>query len=104
MVKNNINGSIINMNSIYGLLGQDLSVYEKTSIKENMSYSIIKGGLANLTRQMASYYGKFGIRINSICSGGVYSTRDQNFRKKRFIKNYKEKFSWKNFEERINEK
>ena len=75
------------MNSIYGLLGQDLSVYEKTSIKENMSYSIIKGGLTNLTRQMASYYGKFGIRINSICSGGVYSTKDLNFRKKKFIEN-----------------
>ena len=91
MVKNNINGSIINMNSIYGLLGQDLSVYEKTSIKENMSYSIIKGGLTNLTRQMASYYGKFGIRINSICSGGVYSTKDLNFRKKKFIENYEKK-------------
>ena len=55
MVKNNIKGSIINMNSIYGLLGQDMTIYEKTSIKDNMPYSIIKGGLVNLTRQMASY-------------------------------------------------
>jgi|TARA_B100001964_G_C13992561_1_gene491308 NAD(P)-dependent dehydrogenase (short-subunit alcohol dehydrogenase family) len=91
MVKNNINGSIINMNSVYGLLGQDLSIYEKTSIKENMPYSIIMGGMVNLTRQMASYYGRFGVRINSICSGGVYSIKDLNFRKKQFIKNYKKK-------------
>ena len=69
MVKNNIKGNIINLNSIYGLLGQDLSIYEKTSIKENMSYSLIKGGLTNLTMQMASYYGRFGIIINGICSG-----------------------------------
>ena len=79
------------MNSIYGLLGQDMTIYEKTSIKDNMPYSIIKGGLVNLTRQMASYYGRFGIRINSICSGGVYSTKDQNFRIKQFVKNYKKR-------------
>ena len=36
MVKNNIKGSIINLNSIYGLLGQDLNIYEKTSMTENM--------------------------------------------------------------------
>jgi len=64
MVTNNIKGSIINLNSIYGLLGQDLNIYEKTSMKENMPYSMIKGGLANLTRQMASYYGRFGVRVN----------------------------------------
>ena len=52
MVKNNIKGNIINLNSIYGLLGQDLSIYEKTSIKENMSYSLIKGGLTNLIYQL----------------------------------------------------
>ena len=99
MVKNNIKGSIINMNSIYGLLGQDMTIYEKTSIKDNMPYSIIKGGLVNLTRQMASYYGRFGIRINSICSGGVYSKQDQNFRIKKFIKNYKKKVPLKRLAE-----
>ena len=93
MVKNNIKGSIINLNSIYGLLGQDLNIYEKTTMKENMSYSIIKGGLANLTRQMASYYGRFGIRVNSICSGGLkgHVAGHSNFQEKHFIKNYEKK-------------
>ena len=93
MVKNNIKGSIINLNSIYGLLGQDLNIYEKTTMKENMPYSIIKGGLANLTRQMASYYGRFGVRVNSICAGGLkgHVAGHSNFQEKQFIKNYEKK-------------
>ena len=38
-------------------------------MKENMTYSLIKGALVNFTRQMASYYGQFGIRVNSIGPG-----------------------------------
>ena len=93
MVRNKIKGSIINMTSIYGLLGQDLNIYEKTSMKENMTYSIIKGGLINLTRQMASYYGKFGIRINSVCSGGLKGPAAgySKVQEKKFIKNYEKK-------------
>jgi len=93
MVKNNIKGNIINLNSIYGLLGQDLNVYEKTSIKENMSYSIIKGGLINLTKQMASYYGQFGLRINNICSGGLkgHVAGKSSVQESQFVKNYEKK-------------
>ena len=86
MKKFNIKGSIVNMNSIYGLLGQDLSVYEKTSMTENMVYSIIKGGLVNLTRQMASYYGKFNIRINTVCPGGVEDLKQTATFKKNYSK------------------
>ena len=31
-----------------------------------MSYSVIKGGINNLTNQMASYYGRYGIRVNTV--------------------------------------
>ena len=93
MVKNKIAGSIIQLSSIYGLVGQDQNVYENTEIKENLSYSVIKGGIINLTRQMASYYGKFNIRVNSLCPGGieghiagVKSNQDLNF-----IKQYSKK-------------
>lgn len=71
MVKSNTRGSVIQFGSIYGILGQDLSVYEGTKMKENMIYSLIKGGVINLSRQMASYYGQYYIRINSICPGGI---------------------------------
>ena len=78
--------SIILFGSTYGILGQDLTIYEKTEMKENLSYSVIKGGIVNLSRQMASYYGKNNIRINTICPGGVIDGQN-----KIFIKNYSNK-------------
>ena len=93
MIKNKIRGSIISLNSIYGLLGQDLNIYEKTSMTENMPYSMIKGGLVNLTRQMASHYGRFGVRVNNICSGGLmgHVAGKSSTQEKQFIKNYAKK-------------
>ena len=87
MVKSGKKGSIIQLGSIYGLLGQDLNVYDGTDMKENMSYSIIKGGIINLTRQMASFYGKNGIRVNTICPGGI-SDSTQN---PKFVEQYNKK-------------
>ena len=93
MIKNKIKGNIISLNSIYGLLGQDLSIYEKTSMTENMPYTMIKGGLVNLTRQMASYYGRFGVRVNSICSGGLkgHLAGKSSTLEPQFVKNYEKK-------------
>ena len=71
MVKQGKGGSIIQLGSTYGILGQDLTVYEGTKMQENMTYAAIKGGITNLTRMMASYYGQFNIRINTLCPGGL---------------------------------
>ena len=49
-------GSVILLNSIYGFLGQNMSIYKNTTIEENMNYSIIKGGILNFSRQLASFY------------------------------------------------
>ena len=40
-------------------------------MRENMTYSIIKGGITNLTRQMASFYGKYNIRVNTLAPGTI---------------------------------
>ena len=71
MARHKKGGSIIQLGSIYGIVGQDLSIYEGTGMVENMAYAAIKGGVTSLTRQMASYYGKFNIRVNTICPGGL---------------------------------
>lgn len=52
MSKQKNGGSIIQFGSIYGVLGQDLAVYEGTDMKENMTYATIKGGITNLTIQI----------------------------------------------------
>ncbi len=90
MKKNFKKGSIIQLSSIYGIVAQDLNVYKKTKMHENMTYSIIKGGIISLTKQMASYYGKYGIRVNSISPGGIkgHIAGKKIKQSKTFIKNY----------------
>ena len=40
-------------------------------MSENMIYSAIKGGIISNTKQLAVHYGKWGIRANCVCPGGV---------------------------------
>ena len=51
-------------------------------MRENLSYSVIKGGIVNLSKQLASYYGKDKIRVNAICQG-VFDGQNRTF-----VKNY----------------
>jgi len=85
-----ISGSIIQMGSIYGILGQDLSVYEGADMQENMTYAAIKGGITNMTRQMASYYGQFNIRVNTLVPGGLsgHVAGKSNTQNPTFVKQY----------------
>ena len=62
MLKTKVQGSIINFGSIYGVVGQNLNIYKKTNMRENITYSMVKGGIINLTKQMASYYGRYNMR------------------------------------------
>ena len=41
------------------------------NLSPNMTYSVIKGGIISLSKQMASNYGKYKIRVNSVSPGGV---------------------------------
>lgn len=79
-------GSIINMASIYGVVGPDFSVYENTAMTMPAAYSAIKGGVINFTRYLSSYYGKYNIRINCISPGGIYNNQSELF-----VKNYERK-------------
>lgn len=76
-------GSLINFGSIYGVVGNNFSVYEGTSLSSPMAYSAIKGGIANLGRYLASYFGEFNVRVNTICPGGIFDSQNEIF-----VKNY----------------
>jgi len=72
-------GSLINMGSIYGIGGPDFTVYEGTEIVNPAAYSAIKGGIINLTRYLASYYGKHQVRVNCISPGGIFDNQHETF-------------------------
>jgi NAD(P)-dependent dehydrogenase (short-subunit alcohol dehydrogenase family) len=65
-------GSVINIASMYGLVGNDPSLYVGTEIKAPIVYPFLKGGMINLTRALAAHYGKRGVRVNSISPGGFF--------------------------------
>ena len=79
-------GSIVNIASIYGIVGPDFSIYEGTDMTMPAAYSAIKGGIINFTRYLASYYGPFGININSVSPGGIFNKQPDSF-----INNYESK-------------
>lgn len=72
-------GVVINMSSIYGIVGPDFSVYEGTNMTMPAAYSAIKGGLINLTRYLAAYYGPQGIRVNCVSPGGIFDHQPESF-------------------------
>ncbi|MDQ3667933.1 MAG: SDR family oxidoreductase [Acidobacteriota bacterium] len=69
-------GVIVNISSIYGVVGPDFNIYEGTDMTSPANYAFAKGGMINFTRYAASYYGRFGIRVNAISPGGFH-TEDQ---------------------------
>ena len=86
MVKAGKPGSIINVGSIYGMVSpvQDIYAYKKemTGVPfiKPVAYSAAKSGIYNLTRYCATYWGKKGIRVNTLTPSGVWrETQDEYF-------------------------
>lgn len=79
MVEQEQNGSIVNFGSIYGIQAPDFSMYDGTEMTSPVEYSIIKAGILNFTRYLASYLGKDGIRVNSVSPGGVFNNQNEEF-------------------------
>ena len=82
IMKTQSSGSVVNIASIYGMVGPDFSVYDGTSMTMPAAYSAIKGGIINLTKYLASYYGKYQIRVNAISPGGIFDEQPEQFVKK----------------------
>ena len=72
-------GNIVNIGSVYGVVGNDFTVYENTGLTSPAAYSAIKGGLTNFTRYLASYYGKDGVRVNIVSPGGIFDNQHPTF-------------------------
>ncbi|MAZ30968.1 MAG: short-chain dehydrogenase [Flavobacteriales bacterium] len=76
---NKTKGSVVNIGSIYGVVGNDFTIYENTGIGTAAAYSAIKGGLINFTRYLASYYGPKGMRFNMVSPGGIFDNQNSTF-------------------------
>lgn len=77
-------GSIINISSMMGMFGPDLTNYEGTDMGDMPpDYFFHRGGMINLTRYLARMLADKKIRANCISPGGLFNNQPQ-----RFLENY----------------
>lgn len=89
-MRNCNSGSIVNIGSIYGSVGPDFNVYDNTNLTMPAAYSVIKGGVINFSKYLASYYGKNNIRVNCVSPGGIFDHQPTEF-----VRNYESKVPMK---------
>ncbi|MCD4781599.1 MAG: SDR family oxidoreductase [Candidatus Omnitrophica bacterium] len=78
-------GVILNISSDLGLNAPDQRIYRKEGCPEHLqpvkpvSYSVVKHALIGLTKYLATYWADKGIRVNTLCPGGVYNNQPDAF-------------------------
>ena len=73
--------SIVNIGSIYGMLGPDWGLYEGTAMSNPAAYGASKGALIQLTRWLATTIAP-KIRVNIVSPGGIFRDQPNSFVKK----------------------
>jgi NAD(P)-dependent dehydrogenase (short-subunit alcohol dehydrogenase family) len=77
-------GAIVNISSVYGMLSpvQELYDFRRRSGEQffkPVAYSVSKSALYNLTRYLATYWAKSGVRVNTLTLAGVWDDQPKEF-------------------------
>jgi NAD(P)-dependent dehydrogenase (short-subunit alcohol dehydrogenase family) len=75
-------GVLINICSMYGLVGPDQRLYQRDGTQTSYKpvyYSVTKAGVLGMTRYLSTYYAGKNIRANALTPGGVYNGHDEVF-------------------------
>ena len=81
-------GCILNIASDLSVIAPDQRLYQQDDLAAEMqpvkpvTYSVIKTGLLGLTRYLASYWAKDGVRVNALSPGGIYTGQPSKFVRK----------------------
>ncbi|HDH53711.1 MAG TPA: SDR family oxidoreductase, partial [Nitrospirae bacterium] len=81
-------GVILNMGSIYGVVGPHFPIYENTDMTCPAAYSLIKGGIHTFTKYLATYLAPYNVRVNCMAPGGIAdNTRQESDFVEKYNKN-----------------
>jgi 2-deoxy-D-gluconate 3-dehydrogenase len=75
-------GVIINVCSMYGLVGPDQRLYQRKGQPPRYKpvyYSVTKAGVLGFTKYLAAYYAGSQLRVNALTPGGVFNGHDETF-------------------------
>lgn len=77
-------GSIVNVSSVYGMLSpvQELYDFRRRGGEvffKPVAYSVSKSALYNLTRYLATYWARSGVRVNTLTLAGVSNEQPEEF-------------------------
>jgi NAD(P)-dependent dehydrogenase (short-subunit alcohol dehydrogenase family) len=72
-------GSVINVASVYGIVGPDHRIYEGQPFKSFAAYSASKAGVIGLTRWLSTWWASDNIRVNCVTPGGVFNNHNEQF-------------------------
>jgi NAD(P)-dependent dehydrogenase (short-subunit alcohol dehydrogenase family) len=77
-------GSIVNISSVYGMLSPVQALYDfrragGDEFYKPVAYSVSKSALYNLTRYLATYWAKSGVRVNTLTLAGVANDQPPEF-------------------------
>lgn len=69
-------GVMINIGSIYGLVGADQRIYGESGRNSSEVYAASKGGVIAMTRYLSVYLAPRNIRVNCLSPGGIFNHQD----------------------------
>ncbi len=73
-------GSIVNIGSIYGMVGPHLDFYGNApELYPRPDYYFHKAGMVNLSRYYAGLFGAQGVRVNTLSPGGFFNNQPESF-------------------------
>ena len=81
LLKQSSCAAIVNVSSIYGLVGPDHGLYEGTDMTNPAAYGASKGGLQQITTWLSTVLAP-EIRVNTVTPGGVERGQNDQFRKR----------------------
>ncbi len=69
VVSRRVPGSIVMIGSMYGVVGSYPDAYDGICAASPVQYHTLKGGIIHMTRHLAAYWAKDGVRVNCLSPG-----------------------------------